>query len=552
MDNTNLVIIVVAFIVAVAAIYILYAIILYQGSNSKGDDLQLTTKNVLDQVEVLYSKKEYALVELLATKYLDRVPGHNNVRLYLAKAFYEDKKYNQSLKHCEIILKKNPNNVETHEIMGKCYIEKGWLNKAIQEFEFVYDRRKTDKKVVKTLAELYRETEQLYMAISAYDVLADLLERDEDIADVQSIIAELNEEVHDFPAAFEAYKRRLSVIPTDIETNKKLAELYIRIDNYPVALETLMYMLTFVEDNKTLLWIYDNIIDLYVAMNEYEKAIAYSEKYMEIPGADKFKIRDNIAQFNIKLGNVQESVLILEDLTLLSQNAFDITVKLAQAYIINKEYQKALDKYLLLLDKATQKEVKPLNQYICDLYIQWALDKASENKYQESNDMLKKATQYNPLNPEIYYHFAQNCKDTGNYTGVVEEINRAIEYDKENTYKSKYLLVLADAHHNLGNFFEEKKALSDLLKHDEKNAEGLLKMGIMYAAQNDTKNAEEAYKSALEVNPDLTQAKYNLAQIYENNNAERAKELYMEILEVEPANEEVKRALNDMSMSDFY
>lgn len=552
MDNTNLVIIVVAFIIAVAAIYILYAIILYQGDSSKGDDLQLTTKNVLDQVEVLYSKKEYALVELLATKYLDRVPGHNNVRLYLAKAFYEDKKYNQSLKHCEIILKKNPNNIETHEIMGKCYIEKGWLNKAIQEFEFVYDRRKTDTKVVKTLAELYRETEQLYMAISAYDVLADLLERDEDIADVQSIIAELNEEVHDFPAAFEAYKRRLSVVPTDIETNKKLAELYIKIDNYPVALETLMYLLTFVEDSKTLLWIYDNIIDLYVAMNEYEKAIAYSEKYMEIPGADKFKIRDNIAQFNIKLGNVQESVLILEDLTLLSQNAFDITVKLAQAYIVNKEYQKALDKYLLLLDKATQKEVKPLNQYICDLYIQWALDKAGENKYQESNDMLKKATQYNPLNPEIYYYFAQNCKDTGNYTGVVEEINRAIEYDKENTYKSKYLLVLADAHHNLGNFFEEKKALSDLLKHDEKNAEGLLKMGIMYAAQNDIKNAEEAYKSALEVNPDLTKAKYNLAQIYENNNAERAKELYMEILEVEPANEEVKRALNDMLMSDFY
>ena len=97
MADTNIIIIVVAFVVAVAAIYILYSIILFQGSGSqKGDDLQLSTKNILDQVEVLYDKKEYALVQLLATKYLDRVPGHIEVRIYLAKAYYEDRKYNQA------------------------------------------------------------------------------------------------------------------------------------------------------------------------------------------------------------------------------------------------------------------------------------------------------------------------------------------------------------------------------------------------------------------------------------------------------------------------
>ena len=552
MDNTNLIIIILAFVVSVVAIYILYSIILYQGNSSKGgENLQLTTKKVLEQVEVLYSKKEYALVELLATQYLERVPKHNEVRLYLAKAFYEDGKYNQAIKHCEVILKKNANNIEAHEIMGKSFIKKEWLSKAIQEFEYLYENKKNDKKVIRTLAELYRDTEQYFMAIGAYGALSDILESDADIADVQSIIAELNEEVHDFPAAFEAYKRRLSIYPNDIETNKKLAELYIRISNYPVAIETLMFMLDIVEEPKMLIWVYENIIDLYVETGDYQKAIEYSEKLMDVQGADKFKIRDNIAHFNIELGNIQDGVVILEDLTLMSQNAYDITLKLAAAYIINKEYQKALDKYLLLLDKATPREAKNLNQLICDLYIAWAINKSENKQYDESDNMLKKASQYNLINPEIYYHNAQNRYVLGNYTGAVEQVNKAIEYDKDNKFAAKNLVLLADAHHHLGNFFEEKKALSDLLKFDSKNAEGLLRLGVMYAVQNDVKNAEETFKAALENDPSSIGAKFNLAQLYESNNREKSKELYMEILQEDPTNEDAKRALTELSISDF-
>ena len=87
MTDTNIIIIVVAFVVAIIAIYILYSIILYQGSStSRGDELQISTKNILEQVEVLFDKKEYALVQLMATQYLDRVPGHTELSIYLAKS----------------------------------------------------------------------------------------------------------------------------------------------------------------------------------------------------------------------------------------------------------------------------------------------------------------------------------------------------------------------------------------------------------------------------------------------------------------------------------
>ena len=436
MADTNIIIIIVAFVVAIGAIYILYSIILFQGgSGKKGDELQLSTKNILDQVEVLFDKKEYALVQLLATKYLDRVPSHIDVRIYLAKAYFEDRKYNQAIRQCLTVLKKRPDDLETRKVLGSCYIRKQATTKAIKEYEYLFEHSKNDKDITRTLAELYRETDQLYSSISIYEVLSDLLDIEDEVADVQSILAELNEQVKDYPAAFEAYKRRLGIYPNDVDTNRKLTELYIKIKNYPVAIETLLYMLTFVTDGKNLLWVYETLVSLYVESEDYEKAIEYSEKLLDIQGSDKFKVRNDIAAYNIKLNRLGEGIAILEDLAMMSQNGFDVTLELADAYIHQKEYQKALEKYTLLLDKATPREAKTVNLLLCELYIKWAVDMSEQNKFDESFEYLKNATQYNTLNPEIYYNVAKNNYKKKDFTACVEAINKALEYDKQNEYK---------------------------------------------------------------------------------------------------------------------
>ena len=552
MFESNIVLIIVAFSVAIAAIYALYSIILFQGGTSKGEDLQLTTKKILDQVDVLYNKQEYALVELLATKYLDRVPGHIEVRKYLAKAYLEDKKYNQAIKQCGIVLQKRPNDTDMHYVMGKCYVRKRFYNKAINELYFVYEKNKKNKEVITMLADLYNRTDQQYLAVGAYGELVDLTEDPSEIADYQSIIAELNESIHDYPAAFEAYKARLTIYPKDVDTNRKLAELYIKISNYPMAIETLLLMLSFVSEPKVLLWIFETLVDLYELTEDYEKAIAYAEKLLDIPGSDKFKVRDRIAGFNMKLGNFSNGIVILEDLAMMSQNGFEITSELCNAYISNGEYQKALDKYMLLLDKASPKEAKQINALVCELYIKWSIPFAEEKNYTQAMQYLESALQYSPINSEAYYHIAYNNFEQKNYSNTVEYINKALNYDKDQTYITKYLLILSEAQHELGNFFEEKKALSDLLNIDDKNPEGLYRLGLMYAAQHDIKSAEEAFKKAIIYDPEMINAKYNLALIYENSNKDKAKELYMEVLEQDPSFVEAKNALTDMSSSDAF
>lgn len=552
MINFNIILIGAAFILALIAIYVLYAIIMYQGTKmGRMPELQLSTKNILDQVEVLFEKNEYALVQLLATKYLDRVPGHQQVRQYLAQAYYKDKKYNNAIKQCLIILKKDVNNIDTRKLLGDCYIKKELLSKAIKEYESIFEYRSKDKDVVRTLAELYKNTEQIFSSISVYNILSDLMTSNEDIAEVQLILAELNEEAHDYPAAFEAYKTRLSIYPTDVSTNQKFVELYIKLKNQPKAIETLLYMLTFVVEPKTLLWVYERLIALYVETEEFEKAIETSNKLLEVQGSDKFKIRNDIALFNIKLNNYDKGIAILEDLVMMSQTGYEVTLQLSDSYIQCKEYQKALDKYLLLLDKATQKEAKNVRILISELFVKWAIDEAEKKNFDTSYKYLDNAIDYNALNSEIYYNKALNNIEQKNFAAAVEYTHKALEYDKAKSYHSKYYLILAEAHHNLGNFFEEKKALTDLLKFDDKNPMGLYRSGLMYVAQHDTKNAEEYFKKAIQYDPDFVKAKYNLALIYESNNRDRAKELYIEVLEQDPSFEEAKNALMDLETSDY-
>lgn len=552
MTNINVIIIIVAFILALIAIYILYAIIMYKGSkNLKGSDLQLSTKNILEQVKILFDKNEYALVQLLATKYLDRVPTHQEVRRYLAKSYFKDKKYNNATKQCLLILKREANDFETRRLLADCYVKKDFLNKAIKEYETIFDYFCRDKEFLRTFAELYRYTEQVYSAISIYSILADILTENDEIAEIQLILAELNEEAHDYPAAFEAYKIRLEIYPTDISTNQKLVELYIKISNYSKAIETLLYMISFVTDTKVLQWVFEHLTELYVETNEYEKAIEFSNKLLDIQGTDKFKIRSNIAQYNIKLNNPEISINILEELVLMSNSDYAVTTELAKTYILCKNYEKALEHYLTLLDKSSQKEARNIQLLICELYIEWATEEAQQENYESAYKLLDSATEYNPINPEIYYNKALNKINQREYAASVELLHKALEYDKQKERHTTYFLKLSEAHYYLGNFFEEKKALNDLLKIDEKNPMGLYRTGMMYAKQGDTKKAEEYFKQALQYDQNLIPAKYNLALIYENNNRDRAKELYIEILDQDPSHEDAKNALAELASSDY-
>jgi len=547
----NITVILVAFVLAGAAIYVLYSLLLHSGSKDPHDDLQLTTRNIIEQVDVLYRKQEYPLLELFATKYLDRVPNNYTVREYLAKSYFETKKINKAINECIALIKHNPTSVEIRKLLGECYIKKEMYMDALTQFEICYQQDDQQADVVKRLAELYDMTDQLYSAINAYKLYTEMLEESPEQAEMFSILAALNEKAGYYPAAFEAYKQRLAIYPNDFDTNKKLGNLYIKIKNLPKALEIFEFMLTFASDNRQKIGLYEGIIELKTELQQYDSALESATQLLEVPGVDNFKTRNIIASLTIKLGRMEEGIQILEELAMLSQNAYDITMELAMAYRQNKSYKQSFDKYKELLDEADQKEAKEIRACICELYIDWAM-KSKSAKFDEKEAIknLTNAMQYDALNPQVYYNFAVVSMRSSNFNDAVSYLLKALEFAKDEEQTCEYYIKLAECHHQLGNVFEEKKALSDLLAIDDDNAVGHMKMGILYQSQQDIKNAEDSLTKAISLNDELLDAKYYLALIYENHDKEQANRLYHEILAQDPTYANARHALTDVN-SEF-
>ncbi len=548
----NLIIILAAVVLAGGAIYVLYSLLLYTGSKDPHEELQLTTKNIIEQVDVLYKKKEYALLELFATKYLDRVPGNYTVREYLAKSYFETKKINKAINECILLIKHSPQNLEVRKLLGECYVKKEMYMDALTQFEICYQQDEQQADVVKRLAELYKQTDQIYSAINAYKLYTEMIEESPEQADIYSILAELNEAAGYYPAAFEAYKQRLTIYPTDFDTNRKLANLYIKIKNLPKALEILEYMLTFTTDNRQKIGLLDNIIEIKTELEDYDGALDAANRLLEAPGADTFKTRNIIASLLVKQGRLDEGIHILEDLVMLSQSAFDVTMELAMAYRRNKNFKEALERYKTLLDNADQKEAKEIRSKICELYIDWAMYKERGKKFDDTEALkyLTNAMQYDALNPKVYYNFAMVSMKNANYNDAVMYLLKALEFEKDEAEMCQDYIKLSECHHQLGNVFEEKKALADLLSIDEENAVGHMKMGILYHSQQDIKNAEESLLKAISLDDTLVDAKYYLALIYETHDKEKANKLYQEILEQDPTYQNARLALTEINVQD--
>ena len=548
----NILVIVLTIAGAVTAIYVLYSLLLFNGSKDPHAELQLTTKNTIDQVDILYRKKEYELLELFATKYLDRVPSNHNVREYLAKSYFETKKINKAVSECAILLKHSPDNLEIRRLLAECYVKKEMYMDALTQFEICYQEKEDQPEVIKRLAELYVITDQLYSAINAYKLYVDMISEEVEQAEIYAILADLNERAGYYPAAFEAYKQRLTIYPNDFETNKKLGNLYIKIKNLPKALEIFEYMLTFTTDNRLKIGLLEGIIDLKTELTNYESALESANTLLEIPGVDTFKTRNTIATLTVLLGRLDEGIAILEDLAQLSQNAFDVTMELAMAYRQHKNYKLSLDKYKELLDAADQKEAREIRNKICELYVDWAMKDSNTSKFDEKEAVknLSNAMQYDALNPNVYYNFALVSMKGQNYNDAVSYLLKAIEFAKNNEELCNFYIKISECHHSLGNVFEEKKALSDLLTIDDENAVGHMKMGILYQTQQDLKNAEDSLLKAISLNDSLLDAKYYLALIYENSDKERANKLYHEILEQDPRYVNAINALTEVTLQD--
>jgi len=537
MEINNLIICIIAVLMGTIALYVLYSILLFKDTN--GQNLQITKKNMLEQIEYLYQKKEYGILEMLAKRYLERVPKNYPVRYYLAKVYSNVGKIAKSIRECEIILKAVPNYEDARILLAQCYKKKNAPSRAIAEYVKILEKSPNNELALSNIAELYTTSGKLEKAIDAYNRLSVLVETNADIADLKLKIAELNEIHGDYPAAFEAYKARLEIYPNDYETSKKLINLYIKVENYEKAVSTMESTLVTAEQPSLQTWLIENATETYKEMGQSEEALNFATRLLNLPEYDNNRAMCNIAVLQIDLGRYEEGINILKDIVKKGAASSSILKILADAYRKCGRYDESYEIYKKMLDIATTQDIGKIHALLCELYIDWGKDKYDKNDLHDAFKLLTLAVQFNPSNPKVYSTLAEFNLSIKNYNEALSQIKKAIEFDSIASRPS-YYLSLAECYHNLDNTYEEKKVLTELISIQPNNAVAHFRLGMICETQHDIASAKIEFVKASELDKKLTDAKYHLALIYETHgDSEQALRLYNEILEDEPDNKKV-------------
>ncbi len=536
-------------IVAVIGLFILYGALVSAENADQGKGLQVTTKNILEQVENLYNEKEYTILEILAKKYLERVPKHYGVRCYLCKCFYETNKITQAIYECLKILKKNKELDDIRLILAHCYRKKNLTIEALKQFEILYKRGNRTVEVLKNMAELFNDVNQYSASIKLYNMLVPMTKDNREISEYKLLLSQLNEKIGDYAAAFEAYKARIKLTPRDYDTRKRMIQLYVKVGNYPKVISYLEELLDLEIPSEMRLWALELMVKTCRECGEQMKAMTFTEKLIDCPGSNVLEAKCTLADIYSTLDNLEAAESVLTDLSLQYEDNIEVLTRLATVYEKQNRFSEANDIYNGLLVIIPSTEVRRVHNLMSNLYARWGasmLNGSELSDVTESFKLFSMAIQFDVTNPYVHEQLAKANMLIKNYKEAISQLKIAMDYSEEADYV-KYYLPLADCYHNINNAFEEKKALTNLIKADPTNSVAHWKLAQLCEAQHDTKGAKNMLEKTIELDPNMIEPKYRLALLYESEGyKDGAINLYRQILRLDPGNKEVENNLKTL------
>lgn len=533
----------------VFGLFLLYASLVSADNAEQGKGLQVTTKNILEQVENLYNEKEYAILEILAKKYLERVPKHYGVRCYLAKCYYDTNKLTPAIYECLKILKHHREMDDIRMILAHCYREKKLTIEALKQFEILYKRGDNSVDVIRNMAELFNEVSQYSASIKLYNMLVQKTDDEAEISEIRLILSQLNEKIGDYAAAFEAYKARIQLTPNDFDSRKKMVLLYQKIGNSARVISTLEELLDLEIPPEMRLWGLELMVKICRETGEQMKALTHTEKLIECPGANVLEAKCALADIYCSLDNLEAAEKVLTELSMQYEENIEVLTRLATVYEKQDRFSEANDIYNGLLVIIPSTEVRRVHNLMSNLYARWGASMLNGSELSDVTDSFKlfsMAIQFDSTNPYVHEQLARANMMIKNYKEAISQLKIAMDYNEESEYK-RYYLPLADCYHNINNAFEEKKALSNLIKVEPENAEGHWKLAQLCESQHDTKGAKSMLEKTIELDPNMVEPKYRLALIYESDGYKNgAINLYRQILKLDPENKEVQSNLQTL------
>ncbi len=193
---------------------------------------------------------------------------------YLLALVYSTKnEFDKAANEYELILKHfsaiEPENIEIYSYLGQLYYSRGKFTKAIEQFEKILFLEPKNAEMIYVLGSLYLEIGNRQKAIELFKQSLSIDEKNE--GSLNSLGYVYAEDGVNLDEAVSLVKRALEISPDNGAYWDSLGWIYYRKGMYVEALEFLQKANSLLEDAV----IYDHLGDVYLKLNEVEKAKKY-------------------------------------------------------------------------------------------------------------------------------------------------------------------------------------------------------------------------------------------------------------------------------------
>lgn len=501
----------------------------------KGENLQISPEDVLQQVELLLVNADYSTAQKLAKKYLCQNPYHHDLRKLLVKSYITTQKEYEAISNLLVLIQFYPDDLSLYQQLATLYKNTHQNKKAIHFYSYILSKDKYDLAAMRNLANLYYANKQKESALKLYRQLVTYIDDEEEKIEYYEIMGNIYSTYGEYEKAVSIYKKVLEKKPADIEVIRDMRRIYLKLKDTENVLYYSKLLIDLEPDNYKY---YEEIIDLLFHIHSYEEALEYAQRALNVENADIMAVKNYIAKIYIYTGKIDESIELINETILTDPTNLLLSQTLAMAYCMNKDFEMAKKVCHDSIEVAVPGDIKVIHNNLSAILSEEAVHLLSQGRTKAAFDKFTESMQYNNENPEIYYKLGIANRSIKNYSEAIRQCKRAIELAPE---ISLYYETLADIYYDIQNFIEAKKFYKEAVFIDPKNARSQALLGVLQSKDGEHESAIKSLETAAALDTNNSNIKYNLALAYEvSGRKEEAKNQYEKVLEFDPNHKEAR------------
>ena len=468
-----------------------------------------------------------------------------NTSAYILQAFFASSSPDINNINKALIFTSNPKtSAALYAMRALYYLNKGDLDRTLEEYNKAIQLEPKSSTYHNIRARFYESRlKDNDKAVADYTTAIKLNPKDVDAYESRG---KLYESQKKYPEAINDYKTILKLAPEKINSDNyaKIGDMYKELKDYPNALEYYTKAINLepepgyeFADNRVAT--YHSRAELYVELDEYDKAIADCDKGIELAKAALGKsrgtgldslLKDSYGLLISTLEDTKKDALKVKNETKIltdkygniDTNDIKALMERGEAYYdaFKKTYKEIFLKHALE-DYTRVLKLDPKNQLAYQkrgsIYL-FHLE-GYKSALADFNALIK-------LNPNFANYRGLTYEKLGEWEKALADYNKALEINPNNEYieenRQRVLEKLYPDIYNAESFLKEAhslrenkdyeraiKAYTKVLERDSENQDALFYRGLMYIYKNRYALARADYERLIELNPNYNSDAYN-------------------------------------------